>query len=580
MAFVPRSGGTRLVQVHAVSAGYPFYGNIVTDPAAAWGQIQRRRVGHRRSRAARVARRTARRHAVARLGEVRHHGIAAQRARRRRDLGGDRAARLHPRALRSGDGPRRLRQPRRLRDAVQASDRAHERRVREGLRQASLGGQRLGAERGLQRVAARQRDRPAARLSRHRRAHRAPARRHRRGERRARVRDAQDRPRRDSPLRGRDELAGARHLHDAGRGDGSRRRGGGRRCSDSASSSRCRYVLHDFLPVDVDLHLAPRPILLGLAIGVWVALLFAMRPLVALRRVSPLQALRREPDADALRRARWDPLRIALSLAIAASVLALGLSRANTPRRGVGFTLAIAGAIGILWLSAARAVVGGAAIDSSVVAVPAAPGDREPLSPGQSDARRRARARLRRVPHGHAVPGAVQHSSVARPAPRRSARQRRVLRRAGESAGGHRFGHPRGARGADRRDADRRRCESRRSTARSATAIADEIDKNRRVRDSARIAAGRWTRRPRRARRSRARSPRAVGLSARVPLDLPRFADRVGAARVAASGSALRAEARARSARCRSTRASPRDGRQAAATRSPGTCRACSFRRS
>jgi putative ABC transport system permease protein len=113
------------------------------------------------------------------------------------------------------------------------------------------------------------------------------------------------------------------------------------------------HVLHDFLPVDVDLHLAPRPILLGLAIGVWVALLFALRPLVALRRVSPLQALRREPDADALRRARWDPLRIALSLAIAASVLALGLSRANTPRRGVGFTLAIAGAIGILWLSAA-----------------------------------------------------------------------------------------------------------------------------------------------------------------------------------------------------------------------------------
>ena len=111
-------------------------------------------------------------------------------------------------------------------------------------------------------------------------------------------------------------------------------------------------VLRDFLPVDVELHLAFRPIILGLVIGVWVALLFALRPLVALRRVSPLQALRREPDAAALRRSRRDPLRIALTLAIAASVLALGLSRANTPRRGVGFTLAIAGAIGILWLSA------------------------------------------------------------------------------------------------------------------------------------------------------------------------------------------------------------------------------------
>ena len=111
-------------------------------------------------------------------------------------------------------------------------------------------------------------------------------------------------------------------------------------------------VLADFLPVDVTLHIEPSAILLGLGVGVWVALLFAMRPLVALRRVSPLQALRREPDADALRRARRDPLRIVLSLAIVASVLELAMSRANTVARGVGFTLAIGMAIGALWLSA------------------------------------------------------------------------------------------------------------------------------------------------------------------------------------------------------------------------------------
>ncbi|HEY4219456.1 MAG TPA: FtsX-like permease family protein [Gemmatimonadaceae bacterium] len=113
------------------------------------------------------------------------------------------------------------------------------------------------------------------------------------------------------------------------------------------------HALHDFLPVDVDVKLAPQAILLGLGVGVWVALLFAMRPLVALRRVSPLQALRRQPDAAALRRARWDPLRLTLDFAIAVSVLELGLSRANTVQRGIGFTIAIAAAIGILWLGAA-----------------------------------------------------------------------------------------------------------------------------------------------------------------------------------------------------------------------------------
>jgi len=112
-------------------------------------------------------------------------------------------------------------------------------------------------------------------------------------------------------------------------------------------------VLKDFLPVDVELHLVPTAMLLGLGVGVWVALLFALNPLVALRRVSPLQALRREADADALRRSRRDPLRITVVLAIAASVLGLGLSRANTVQRGIGYTAAIAIALGVLWVSAA-----------------------------------------------------------------------------------------------------------------------------------------------------------------------------------------------------------------------------------
>ncbi len=40
MAYVRRTSGTRLVQVAAVEAGFPFYGEIHTDPAAAWGALQ------------------------------------------------------------------------------------------------------------------------------------------------------------------------------------------------------------------------------------------------------------------------------------------------------------------------------------------------------------------------------------------------------------------------------------------------------------------------------------------------------------------------------------------------------------
>ena len=108
-------------------------------------------------------------------------------------------------------------------------------------------------------------------------------------------------------------------------------------------------ALKDFLPVDVAVHLAPASIGLGLVVGVWVALVFAMRPLVAIRRVSPLQALRREADAAVLRMSRLDPLRITVSVAIVGSIVLLALSRAGNVRRGIGFSVAIMLAVGALW---------------------------------------------------------------------------------------------------------------------------------------------------------------------------------------------------------------------------------------
>ena len=112
-------------------------------------------------------------------------------------------------------------------------------------------------------------------------------------------------------------------------------------------------VLADFLPVDVRISVEPTALLTGLLVGVWVALVFALRPLVALRNVSPLQTLRRESDAEALRGARLDIPRVLVGLLVIASIAALGVARADTVRRGLAFSAAIGLAVLVLYLAAA-----------------------------------------------------------------------------------------------------------------------------------------------------------------------------------------------------------------------------------
>ena len=119
------------------------------------------------------------------------------------------------------------------------------------------------------------------------------------------------------------------------------------------------HVLADFLPVDVTVSIEPKALLTGLFVGVWVALIFALKPLIALRNVSPLQTLRRESDAAALRGATVDPLRVLVALVIALSVATLGIARAETPQQGLGFAAAIAGAVALLY--GAAALLSGAA---------------------------------------------------------------------------------------------------------------------------------------------------------------------------------------------------------------------------
>ena len=66
-------------------------------------------------------------------------------------------------------------------------------------------------------------------------------------------------------------------------------------------------VLRDILPVDVAWSPSWPPLLGGVGVGVWVALVFSVLPLLAIRRVSPLMVLRRDYEGE---RPRRDPARL------------------------------------------------------------------------------------------------------------------------------------------------------------------------------------------------------------------------------------------------------------------------------
>ena len=465
MALVPRTGGTRLVQVHAVSAGLSVLRQDHHGAGGGVGAAAARDTTSLVDPSLLVS-------LDAQIGDTLTLGFAkfvitGTLVSVPGDVGitrGDRPARLHPRALRRRDGAAVVRQPRRVRDAVQAARRRSRRRVH--LR-ASRSGCRAGAT----------------------------ARCGAAGYNESRLTSAIDQ------LHDFLGVVGLVALLLGGIGVASGVHAFVMRKIDTVAILRCLgatswqvlaiYALQaavmgligaaagvvlgvgiqfadaascckDFLPVDVER--ASRAV--GDSARTWRSACGSRCCSRCVRSsrcatCRPLQALRREPDADALRRARWDPLRITLSLAIARERAgARPRARANTVQRGLGFTVAIAGGDRRPVAQRRRRCRGLARrVAASVVAVRVRQGIASLYRPGNQ-----TRAVVLALGFGVFLMGTlyqVQHNILRslELTPRRGARERRVLRRAGRPEAGDRLDHPRRRVRDDRRDADRRRCD-------------------------------------------------------------------------------------------------------------------------
>lgn len=112
-------------------------------------------------------------------------------------------------------------------------------------------------------------------------------------------------------------------------------------------------LLSGVLPVDVTPRIAWGTVAGGVGIGLWVATLFALLPLLGVRNVPPLRALRADVEGDP-RRGRG--LRALVLAGLAASAVLLAVLEAESTRQGLGFAAGLAGATLVLWGAGLAAV--------------------------------------------------------------------------------------------------------------------------------------------------------------------------------------------------------------------------------
>ncbi|HQR17644.1 MAG TPA: FtsX-like permease family protein [Gemmatimonadales bacterium] len=109
-------------------------------------------------------------------------------------------------------------------------------------------------------------------------------------------------------------------------------------------------VLGEFLPVAVAPSVSWPALAIGIGLGLWTAVVFALIPLLGVRRISPLATLRRPYEAATrVPRDRWSVL---AAFALGASVVLMAVIQAGSLLRGGAFAVGIGVAMLGLWLSA------------------------------------------------------------------------------------------------------------------------------------------------------------------------------------------------------------------------------------